>query len=48
MRICINASGTEYRMDEQFRNLIIFGILIVFQFEKFIIYKIPKKFNLEN
>ena len=24
-------SGVEYRMDEQFQNLLIFGILVVFQ-----------------
>ena len=28
------ASVVKYRMDEQFQNLLIFGILIVFQIEK--------------
>ena len=37
MRIGKIASGVEYRMDEQFQNLLIFGISIVFQ--------IKKKFN---
>ena len=27
-------SGAEYRMDEQFQNFLIFGILIVFQIKK--------------
>ena len=34
MRIGETASGAEYRMDEQFPNLPIFGILIVSQIEK--------------
>ena len=40
MRIGKIASDAEYRMDEQFQNLLIFGILIVFQ--------IKKKFNSKN
>ena len=28
------ASGAEYRMDEQFQNLLIFEILIIFQIKK--------------
>ena len=27
-------SGAEYQMDEQLQNLLIFGILIIFQIEK--------------
>ena len=34
MRISKIASGAEYRMDEQFQNLLIFRILIVFQIKK--------------
>ena len=34
MRIGEIASGAEYRMMEQFQNLPIFGISIVFQIEK--------------
>ena len=34
MRIGKIASDAEYRMDEQFQNLLIFGILIVFQIKK--------------
>ena len=34
MRIGKIVSGAEYRMDEQFQNFLIFGILIVFQIEK--------------
>ena len=34
MKISKIANGTEYRMDEQFQNLIIFGILIIFQIKK--------------
>ena len=34
MRIVKIASGAEYRMDEQFQNLLIFGILIIFQIKK--------------
>ena len=34
MRIGKVASGAKYRMMEQFRNLPIFGISIVFQIEK--------------
>ena len=33
MRIGKISSGAEYRMNEQSQNLIIFGILIVFQIE---------------
>ena len=36
MRIGKIASGAEYRMDEQFQNLLIFGILMVFQTKKII------------
>ena len=45
------ASGAEYRMDEQFQNLLIFGIFQVLQFWKcvnFTIWKIPKTCYLEN
>ena len=45
-RIGKTASGAEYRMDEQFQNLLIFGILIVFQIKQKIL--IPKISNLEN
>ena len=31
MKIGKIANGTEYRIDEQFQNLLIFGILIIFQ-----------------
>ena len=44
-------SGAEYRMDEQFQNLLFFGIFQVLKFWKFInftIWKIPKICNLEN
>ena len=34
MRIDKIVSGLEYQMDEQFQNLLIFGILIVFRIEK--------------
>ena len=34
MKIDIIVSGMEYRMDEQFQNWLIFGILIVFQIER--------------
>ena len=34
MRIHKTASGGEYRMDEQFQNFPIFGILAVFLIEK--------------
>ena len=34
MRIGKIASGTEYRMDEQFQTLPILGIFIVFQIKK--------------
>ena len=34
MKISKIANGTEYRMDKQFQNLIIFGILIIFQIKK--------------
>ena len=30
MKISKIANGAEYRMDEQFQNLLIFGILIIF------------------
>ena len=38
------ANGEEYRMDEQFQNLIIFGILIILKIKKKI--EIPKISNL--
>ena len=28
------ANSSEYRMDEQFQNLLVFGILIIFQSKK--------------
>ena len=34
MKIDKIANGVEYRMDEQFQNLLIFGILIIFQIKK--------------
>ena len=34
MKISKIVNGAEYRMDEQFQNLLIFGILIIFQIEK--------------
>ena len=34
MKIDKIANGAEYRMDEQFLNLVIFGILIIFQIKK--------------
>ena len=34
MRIGKIASGAEYRIDERFQNLVIFGISIVFQIKK--------------
>ena len=34
MRMDKIARGVQYRMDEQFQNLLIFKILIVFQFEQ--------------
>ena len=62
MRMGKVSSVAEYRMDEQFQNLPIFGIsmvfqikkieacqnLLIFQFGKFPIRKIPKIFNLRN
>ena len=35
MRIGEIASGAEYRMDEQFHNWLIFGILMAFKLKKF-------------
>ena len=46
MKIGKIANGAEYRMDEQFQNLLIFGILIIFQIKKKI--SIPKISNFEN
>ena len=46
MRIGKIANGAEYRMNEQFQNLLIFGILIIFQIKKKI--WITKIDNLEN
>ena len=34
MKISKIANGAEYRIDEQFQNLLILGILIIFQIEK--------------
>ena len=34
MKISEIANGAKYRMDEQFENLLIFGILIIFQIKK--------------
>ena len=34
MRIGKIASSAEYRMDKQFQNFLIFGILMVFQIQK--------------
>ena len=34
MKISKIANGAKYRMDEKFKNLLIFGILIVFQIKK--------------
>ena len=60
MRIGIIASDAEYRLNEPFQNLFIFGILIVFQIrkfkkfwklKKFPVWKIsqyPKFYNFEN
>ena len=43
------ASGTEYRIDKQFRNLPIFRILKVFEIEKILkICSFPKLFNSGN
>ena len=46
MRIIKIANGAEYRMDEQFQNLLIFEILIIFQI-KYKIY-ISKASYVEN
>ena len=46
MKIDKIANGAEYRMDEQFQNLLIFGILLIFQIKKKI--SIKKISNLEN
>ena len=34
MKIDKISNGPEYQMDEQFQNLLIFGILIIFQIKK--------------
>ena len=34
MKIDKTANSAEYRMNEQFQNLLIFGILIIFQIKK--------------
>ena len=34
MKISKIAHGAEYQMDEHFKNLLIFGILIIFQIKK--------------
>ena len=44
-------SSAEYRMDQQFQNLVIFGIFQVLKFWKFVnftIWKIPETSYLEN
>ena len=46
MKIGKIANGAEYRMDKQLQNMLIFGILIIFQIKKNIL--IPKISNLEN
>ena len=46
MKIDKIANGAKYLMNEQFQNLLIFGILIIFQIKKKI--RIPKISNLEN
>ena len=46
MKIDEIARSAEYRMDKKFQNLLIFGILIIFQIKKKIL--IPKISNLEN
>ena len=46
MKIVKIANDAEYPMNEQFQNLLIFGILIIFQIKKKI--EIPKISNLEN
>ena len=46
MKIDKIANSSEYQMDEQFQNLLIFGISIIFQIKKKIL--IPKISNLEN
>ena len=46
MKIDKIANGAEYRLNEQFQNLLIFGILIIFQIKKKI--WIPTISNLEN
>ena len=40
------ANGAEYRMDEEFQNFLIFGILIILQIKKKI--QIQKVSNLKN
>ena len=46
MKIDKIANSAEYQMGKQFENLLIFGILIIFQIKKKIL--IPKISNLEN
>ena len=46
MKIDKIVNSAEYQMDEQFQNLLFFGILIIFQINKKIL--IPKISNLEN
>ena len=46
MKIDEIARNAEYQIDEKFQNLLIFGILIIFQIKKKIL--IPKISNLEN
>ena len=47
------AIGAEYRMDEKFQNLLIFGISLIFQitkkitFQIYLMYGIPKIYNLD-
>ena len=49
MRIGKIPSSAEYRMDEQFQNFLIFGILTVFEIEKILkICYFFKLWNFEN
>ena len=49
MKIGKIAIGAEYRMDEQYQNLLIFRYLIIFQIKKKIFKKkIPITFNFKN
>ena len=54
MKINKIANGAEYRMYEHFQNLLIFWISIIFQikkkfeFQKYVISKVPKISDLDN